>query len=1578
MTHQSPDAESGTSVDNMEAVYPDFYARPDMYSTGNDVADAESLQVIDSVIGNPEATVTIYRSLPPDVPQVINPGDWVSLSRTYAKEHGMDAVDEAKDWPVISREVPAREVYNNGDSINEWGWAPRQADEAAPVADDLPPVEIPTRTTEQIDDYLAGIGTGMTRDRLREEFPGYRGSQEKPVIRYTPMKEDAKPQGPKEGYEFEVMPTRNISEDFDPKNEAWTVIHTPHGGLINVGSGKQARDLAKTPGEFCPSCQAVEDAIRQGYVVNDGGMLVFADEALGRTVPESPYASLADARASVGNLDGLDKAVRDDVAESRARGEVTNPSALNETDNYALHKYQTSEYVRMLDPTSLERYAARSSYLNALLGNNNSITNVVDIWTLATLAGPRFIMRSGLEDWVLFAATGGKIFGDNSWWANRRRSRAIREATNDDPLEGFRVTNKRNEGKKIGIASAVSRNIGDAVQGVPFLRSLIIPWLTPEEVGYAARQATKKGVDERSRVPLANLVATAIARSRYWSRRGSSFLEYRRVLDELRDDLAVAKDKKTRAGTDLYEINRAQAEIESIEQAIDAHIEYGIDGLPTREADDIIAKGVEYGYLNRNMDAASETGSSLASGTRPYRPSDEMNLQPAALRNQDGSIKPGLLDEFEDNTPKVFKGVSTERPTYSELEDGSRLWDPDSVTDLLQELNGFLHTQDQVSYLAVALSEKYYKLRVAVAKGEKDAQKNLDDFLREQVDRIPQEELDMFVLASPENLGPQGYVERVFESVLRVMTGASGRYNQRLMDALLLPNWRKVKVSESLADRLALVYKSRTGEDLPMARSRDGGAYLTIDQETWDDAYRLADDADDRIMLEAAGRPIVIKTASGMPSSRKYGIRYIEDSEGSTGKSIEHFGQAEAAALKDMPQGVAHKNYINVHVTDKSIPWNSKMWGAMGRSLARLTREPIYLTNYVDSVRMLKGSAWYERTVEMHKKAIRESRARLGDDALEPISEENITKEATRRAERDAHENASGMAYDLTMAYVDNPEIRSQLAWQVRNVARFYRALEDFYRRAMRTTQNDPVALLKGAIAFKALDNSGFIWEDEYGERYFIFPGTAAMFSAFNQMVGQFDTDQKVPSVPLAFGARLSMIMPSTDPNAAIPMLGSPWSALTLKTALRMTPTIAELFGANKMTVKEVTNPLEGLLFGEYSPNQNFVAGLINDTVGPNSKRLLDSLITGMFSDEQRLLGIETAHASFARQAMHVVLASVYDPEKTFESSLARQQYVDEMTELINITAANIVYFKAITTPLLIATPQLMGTEVSGIARDLGLTGFDNVWLTYLNRYPDDYDKAMIEFTKNHPGRAIFTVSKYKNNAFYESTLETEEFIKNNREAFDENDVGMSYFAPLNGTYGGLSTFYFMRQNDIKYPTPVQEMLEKSLAQEGDNALRILRMQMDEVRATASTDEELKEIDKDETAARRIIMGRYPLADIDDSYDADKTDPYASAEQIDQAAKYMIESGQDESGMAARVREVFSTYSEMKNLKAENKGDSSFSEGVNADWAYLVESKYINEFPGNEQWLRILNVFTRNINPQSSALDQLRIKEAAA
>lgn len=52
---------------------------------------------------------------------IINPGDWVTISKPYAIEHGKS---NAKSFKIVSKTVRADEIYTDGNSILEWGYNP--------------------------------------------------------------------------------------------------------------------------------------------------------------------------------------------------------------------------------------------------------------------------------------------------------------------------------------------------------------------------------------------------------------------------------------------------------------------------------------------------------------------------------------------------------------------------------------------------------------------------------------------------------------------------------------------------------------------------------------------------------------------------------------------------------------------------------------------------------------------------------------------------------------------------------------------------------------------------------------------------------------------------------------------------------------------------------------------------------------------------------------------------------------------------------------------------------------------------------------------------------------------------------------------------------------------------------------------------------------------------------------------------------------------------------------------------------------------------------------------------------------
>ncbi len=128
-SHQAPGREGARADDlTMNGVYPaDVYERPDWYESGDGLAE---MHKIIRLRGQPDARVWIFRAVPRSVAgplegrsrRLISPGDWVTTSKQYAKDHG-DSALEGK-YVIAALRVRARDIYTEGNSIFEWGYAP--------------------------------------------------------------------------------------------------------------------------------------------------------------------------------------------------------------------------------------------------------------------------------------------------------------------------------------------------------------------------------------------------------------------------------------------------------------------------------------------------------------------------------------------------------------------------------------------------------------------------------------------------------------------------------------------------------------------------------------------------------------------------------------------------------------------------------------------------------------------------------------------------------------------------------------------------------------------------------------------------------------------------------------------------------------------------------------------------------------------------------------------------------------------------------------------------------------------------------------------------------------------------------------------------------------------------------------------------------------------------------------------------------------------------------------------------------------------------------------------------------------
>lgn len=125
MTHRPTETGlTGDNITNQDVETPipkDALEHPEYYWNMQDKSVKESIDVLRKIQNNPDAEITIYRATPGDK---INAGDWITLSKEYAKEHNESQFDGKAN--ILEMKVKAKDIQFAGDEINEFGYFPKE------------------------------------------------------------------------------------------------------------------------------------------------------------------------------------------------------------------------------------------------------------------------------------------------------------------------------------------------------------------------------------------------------------------------------------------------------------------------------------------------------------------------------------------------------------------------------------------------------------------------------------------------------------------------------------------------------------------------------------------------------------------------------------------------------------------------------------------------------------------------------------------------------------------------------------------------------------------------------------------------------------------------------------------------------------------------------------------------------------------------------------------------------------------------------------------------------------------------------------------------------------------------------------------------------------------------------------------------------------------------------------------------------------------------------------------------------------------------------------------------------------
>ncbi len=255
-------------------------------------------------------------------------------------------------------------------------------------------------------------------------------------------------------------------------------------------------------------------------------------------------------------------------------------------------------------------------------------------------------------------------------------------------------------------------------------------------------------------------------------------------------------------------------------------------------------------------------------------------------------------------------------------------------------------------------------------------------------------------------------------------------------------------------------------------------------------------------------------------------------------------------------------------------------------------------------------------------------------------------KLAVNNAKKELAKAAEERAITNVLSYVDNPLIRSQISFSLRNFARFYRAQEDFYRRLSRLAKYNPEAFQKAALTFDGIDHNGWIQKDDQGNPYFVYPHFAPGYRAM-QGVLQFmgiPQDFKVP-FPVQFGGSVKMLTPSLNPDSILPTFSGPAAALSIT----MLANVIDLpFQGNGKTADTIV----GMTLGKYAVDRPLIDRLMPAHV--------NRAISLMSQDER-----DSQYASAYRKAVTYLEASGNGIPKKYDELDVEQEDMDDFIQYL-------------------------------------------------------------------------------------------------------------------------------------------------------------------------------------------------------------------------------------------------------------------------------------------------------------------------
>ena len=454
---------------------------------------------------------------------------------------------------------------------------------------------------------------------------------------------------------------------------------------------------------------------------------------------------------------------------------------------------------------------------------------------------------------------------------------------------------------------------------------------------------------------------------------------------------------------------------------------------------------------------------------------------------------------------------------------------------------------------------------------------------------------------------------------------------------------------------------------------------------------------------------------------------------------------------EDAPKYIVGPSLIQVSDSDNyTASLIEKGWNWLGEANARMSREPMVLSEMVKIRKQFRSTGFEDAFIKAHLKNV------------DPANAKKV-EQATNFAKKKLAEIVEDRARLQVLDYVDNPLVRSQMAFSVRNFARFYRAQEDFYRRMARVVRYNPEAIAKASLTYEGVTHSGWIQQDDQGESYFVYPGVEAVYNSVRGALTALGVpaEFKTP-FPVNFGANVKMLTPSLNPDSMLPTLAGPLASVSMQTVSNL----VDIFKPG------AADTITRLTLGKYAVGQSTLSAFLPAHI--------NRLYAAMDRDEK-----DSQYASAWRKAVTYLEASGHGIPKRYNEDgtliPATAAELEEYRLRVKNTTIGILGTRFVFGFFAPASPSVqLKSDISDWVQNSGTANFKQAWNGLLDKYPGDYDSAMAKWVELYPDQIPFTVTEgeRKTVGYFRYAEESGEFVNQNEDLFKKYPQGAAFLIP--------------------------------------------------------------------------------------------------------------------------------------------------------------------------------------------------------